>query len=85
MRRRVTVLTCPKPSSTIRPHIQPHTTHTNDTDPLHGQALDLVAKGADLGVEVRGLVRGQGDGDDGARDTAGTAEGDLAGNVLQTR
>jgi len=52
---------------------------------LHGQALDLVAQGADLRVEVRSLVRGQGDGDDGARHTAGTAEGDLAGDVLWPR
>ncbi len=51
---------------------------------LHGEALDLVAEGADLGVQVRGLVRGEGDGDDGARDTAGAAEGDLAGDILDT-
>lgn len=52
---------------------------------LHSQALDLVTKGANLRVEVRGLVRGKGDRNDGARDTASTAKGDLAGDVLHPK
>jgi hypothetical protein len=50
---------------------------------LHSQALNLVAQSANLRVEVRGLVRREGDRDDGTRDTAGAAEGDLAGDVLR--
>lgn len=40
---------------------------------LHSKSLNLVAEGANLGVEVRGLVRGEGNGNDSPRDTAGTA------------
>jgi hypothetical protein len=78
MHRRVTV---PRDAGYPIPSSTRHLSQPNAS--LHSQTLDLVAQGADLGVEVRGLVRGQGHGDDGARDTAGTAKGDLAGNVLQ--
>lgn len=43
--------------------------------------LDLVLEGADLAHQVRGLVGGDGTGDDSAGDTAGAAEGHLGGNV----
>lgn len=46
---------------------------------LHGESLNLVAESADLGVEVRRLVRGEGHSDDRARHTAGAADGGLAG------
>jgi hypothetical protein len=45
------------------------------------QTLDLVLEGADLAHEVRGLVGGDGRGDDGAGDTAGTAKSHLGGDV----
>jgi hypothetical protein len=45
------------------------------------EPLDLVLEGADLAHEVRGLVGGDGAGDDGAGDTAGAAESHLGGNV----
>lgn len=45
---------------------------------LHGKSLNLVAEGADLGVEIGRLVRCQGDGDDGARDAASATNLDLA-------
>lgn len=66
MRRRITVLTMPA-------------THPDQDNPshdhaaLHGEALDLVAQGADLGVEVGSLVGGEGNGDDRPGDTARTA------------
>lgn len=48
---------------------------------LDHEALDLVLEGTDLVHEVGGLVGGDGSGNDGAGDTAGTAESHLGGNV----
>lgn len=48
---------------------------------LDGQSLDLVLQSPDLAHQVGSLVAGDGSGDNGAGDTAGTAEGDLGGNV----
>ena len=45
------------------------------------EPLDLVLEGADLAHKVRSLVGGDGAGDDGAGDTAGTAKSHLGGNV----
>ena len=50
-------------------------------DILDHQTLDLVTDGANLGVQVTGLVGGDGTGDDRAGDTSGTTEGHLGGNV----
>jgi len=46
---------------------------------LHCQPFHLVAKGADLRIQVGSLVRSEGNSNDGPRDTAGAADGDLAG------
>lgn len=48
---------------------------------LDHETLDLVLEGADLVHEVRSLVGGDGSGDDGARDTAGTTKSHLGGDV----
>lgn len=71
------------PVQSYQPIIPHDCPFSRSPTPLHGQTLNLVAQGTDLGVEVRGLVRREGNGDHGTRDTAGTAESDLAGNVLQ--
>lgn len=50
-------------------------------DILDHQTLDLVTDGADLGVQVTGLVGGDGAGNDGTGDTSGATESHLGGNV----
>lgn len=51
------------------------------TDCLDHQALDLGLDGTDLVGELTGIVGGNGDGDHGTADTAGTAKSHLGGNV----
>ena len=48
---------------------------------LDHETLDLVLDGTDLSGQVTGLVGGDGAGNDGARNTGGTAESHLAGDV----
>jgi len=50
-------------------------------DILDHQTLDLVTDRADLGVQVTGLVGGDGAGNDGTGDTSGATESHLGGNV----
>ena len=50
-------------------------------DRLDHETLDLVLESADLVVQVAGLVGRDASRNDGAADTAGTAESHLAGNV----
>jgi len=45
------------------------------------ESLDLVLEGADLAHQVRGLVGGDGAGDDSASDATGTAKSHLGGDV----
>ena len=60
---------CPPPNA-----ISPFTACSKNR--LDHQALDLLLDVADLGGEVAGFVCGDGGRDDGAADTAGTAQGD---------
>lgn len=48
---------------------------------LDHETLDLDLDGADLVGELTGIVGGDGHGDDGTADTAGTAKSHLGGNV----
>lgn len=48
---------------------------------LNGEALDLVAHGADLTGQLTGLVAGDASGDDGAADTTGASKVHLAADV----
>lgn len=48
---------------------------------LDGQSLHLVLEGTDLAHQVGSLVAGNGSGDHSTGDTAGTAEGNLGGDV----
>lgn len=48
---------------------------------LDGEALNLVAHGTDLAGQLAGVVAGDAGSNDGAADTAGTAEVHLAAHV----
>ena len=50
------------------------------TDRLDEQRLNAVLEGVDLVLELGGLVRQDGAGDDGARDAAGPPQRDLGGD-----
>ena len=50
-------------------------------DILDHQTLDLVTDGANLGVQVTGLVGGDAGRNNGTRNTGSTAESQLAGDV----